>query len=208
MKITTISDTHSSYNRLWIQETDILIHSGDIDCQYSTQEFISFINWFRKQPAKYKILVAGNHDCWFEDHYNFVAQYCDEFNIIYLENSGCEIEGLKFWGSPYTPMFMNWAFMRNRGKDMFEIWKNIPKNLDVLITHGPPFGILDKNLENDCVGCEELLKKVKEVEPKYHLFGHIHGSQGILKKEKTTFINASVMNEDYVVVNQPVSITI
>ena len=86
------------------------------------------------------------------------------------------IDNITFWGSPYTPEFLNWAFMYPRGTSSKLYWNLIADNLDVLVTHGPPFGILDETAPGkEHLGCEELLNAVKEKEPRVHLFGHIHG---------------------------------
>jgi Icc-related predicted phosphoesterase len=124
-------------------------------------------------------------------------------NIIYLENSSVNLMGLNIYGSPYTPTFYKWAFMRDRGEPIRAIWNKIPENLDILITHGPPYGILDRNRDGVICGCEELLKAVKLKKPRYHVFGHIHNwGQEPLNIGPTTFINASVCNEDYAPLNK------
>jgi Icc-related predicted phosphoesterase len=85
-----------------------------------------------------------------------------------LENSSVLVNGLKIYGLPITPYFLGMAFNKRRGDEIKKVWKKIPSDTDIPITHGPPFGILDKN-----VGCEELLAKVIKVKPKLHVFGHI-----------------------------------
>ncbi|WP_143068767.1 metallophosphoesterase family protein [Kaistella treverensis] len=134
------------------------------------------------------------------NNYSFLNE-----NTFYLHNSSVEIDGLQIWGSPYPPTFFNWAFNVDRGKEIEKIWKDIPRDTDILITHGPPFGILDQTHSNQHVGCEELLKKIYKIQPQYHLFGHIHEAYGIFNTEKTTFINGSVLNEHYEMVNLPIT---
>ncbi len=191
MKTTIISDTHNDYIFLNLKPEDCLIHCGDIDIrnQVSLHEFN---NWLGKQPFKYKIVCAGNHDKYLESCGKESIQR-QLTNAIYLENSGTEIEGVKFWGSPITPTFLNWHFMCDRDK-ISKYWELIPSDTDVLITHGPCYNILDylpyKYGQDHHVGCEELLNKVKTICPKIHAFGHIHYSYGMQKIEKTTFINA------------------
>jgi Icc-related predicted phosphoesterase len=125
--------------------------------------------------------------------------------ITYLNDSGCEIDGVKFWGSPITPWFHNWAFNRMRGAEIKEHWNLIPDNTNVLITHGPPYGFGDRPFgKHDRVGCEDLMSVVNRVKPKLHVFGHIHGSAGEQFFNGTHFVNASVVNEIYSVVNSPV----
>lgn len=124
-------------------------------------------------------------------------------NTYYLCDTGVTISGINFWGSPITPTFFNWAFNRDRGKEMSKHWSRIPKNTDILITHGPPFGILDLSRYGLNVSCEDLLKKVKSIKPKCHLFGHIHEAYGLCKVSKSTFVNGSILDENYTIVNQP-----
>ena len=125
-------------------------------------------------------------------------------NCHYLCNSGVEIEGIKIWGSPITPTFFNWAFNEDRGKPIQKYWKMIPKNTGILVTHGPPNGILDKTTSNINAGCEELLKTVNKLKPKFHLFGHIHEAYGKETLNETTFINGSLLDINYNLANLPI----
>ena len=128
--------------------------------------------------------------------------------IIYLNDSGIEIDGITFWGSPITPWFFNWAFNRHRGEAIKKHWDLIPHNIDVLITHGPAHTILDKTTKGACAGCEGLLQKVQEIKPKVHICGHIHEAYGKTEKYGTVFINASILNEKYELRNHAASIDI
>jgi Icc-related predicted phosphoesterase len=119
-------------------------------------------------------------------------------NTIYLENDGITIDGVSFWGSPYTPEFLDWAFMYPRGKTAKRYWDQIPYGLDVLITHGPSRGILDQVAPgSEHLGCEELLKAVEAKKPKVHIFGHIDGGAGIFENGTTRFVNAAYLNGRY-----------
>jgi Icc-related predicted phosphoesterase len=128
----------------------------------------------------------------------------------YLCDSGINFEGVKIWGSPWTPTFLNWHFMKDRGLPIKEKWDLIPSDIDILVTHGPPHGILDKTEEGKFAGCEELKKAVRErVKPKIHCFGHIHEEGGggkSIEIDSTTFVNASVVDARYRHVNKAVSI--
>lgn len=127
-------------------------------------------------------------------------------NLHYLMNSEVVLDhGVRIWGSPFTPEFMNWAFMGTPAT-LKPIWDKIPSSLDILITHGPPYQILDRTMQGLSVGCPLLLEKVMAVKPKYHVFGHIHEGYGVREKNGVTFINASICNADYDLVNQPVVI--
>lgn len=112
-------------------------------------------------------------------------------NLHYLHDSGIEIEGVKIWCSPVLPTFMYMTFNRMKGPNIANHGLQIPKDVDILITHRPPSGILDKTFQNLNVGCHDLLISIEKGLPKYHIFDHIHESFGVFKNEKTTFINAS-----------------
>lgn len=188
IKIWHISDTHTFHNQLNVPDNiDIVIFSGDCsnpkDVYINEREVREFIDWFKKLNYKYKIFVAGNHDCSIERNFVNRADFIEN-NIIYLEHESVEIEGLNIFGSPYTPTFGNWAFMKAREK-IDRVWQIIPNNVDVLITHGPPKGVLDlsenKNHELEFCGCSALRKHVLDrIKPKLMCFGHIHNFQGIL----------------------------
>ena len=154
MKIIAISDTHGLHSQLKLPPGDILIHAGDISVKGTERETVGIMNWFSQQDFKHKILIAGNHDFYFERMPFEEINKMIPAGIIYLNDSGIEIDGITFWGSPITPEFMNWAFNRKRGNEIAKHWKLIPKNTDVLITHGPPFGKLDTNANNYKTGCE------------------------------------------------------
>lgn len=209
MKITIISDTHLDYSLLDLKSADILIHCGDIDV-YEQSDLWQFNNWLKKQPFKYIIVIGGNHDKYLEKQ-GMKSIQKSLTNAIYLENSGIEINGIKFWGSPMTPTFMNWSFMCERDK-IFKYWDMIDSDTKVLITHGPPYRTLDYTSYNYSkdhnVGCEALLERVKLLKPIIHCFGHIHYCYGTFKDKNTNFINASLMNEGYALVNKPIVVEI
>ena len=197
MQITTISDTNGFHHQLQLPGGDLLIHAGDVCNRGTQQEAANFIDWFEKQPYAYKVFIAGNHDFFFEHFTQQEIQKILPKNIFYLNDSGIEIEGIKLWGSPITPEFHNWAFNRKRGKEIEEHWKQIPFQTDILITHGPAFGILDTTFNNQNVGCIDLLTHIERVNTKYHIFGHIHESFGTLQNHNTTFINTSSLDFNY-----------
>ena len=197
MRLVIISDTHGQHDSLTLPEGDMLLHCGDFSTRGSLNEFISFFGWFKNQPFKHKVFIAGNHDGSLELDRNFALSLIKDTHVVYLENSLVELEGLKIYGSPVTPLYGNWAFMKNRGKDIRRYWQFIPQDLDILITHGPPYGILDFTARGVHAGCEDLEDIVGRVKPKLHLFGHIHEQAGQEVKGETTFINASVLDHRY-----------
>lgn len=205
-KIVCISDTHNLYGQIRVPDGDILIHAGDATNGGTIEEIKSFNCWFAGLPHRHKIFVAGNHDWLFETNRRQAESLLDA-GIVYLQDSSIEIENLKIYGSPWQPRFFNWAFNLSRGAEMREKWRLISAETDVLITHGPPHGILDTVARLDSVeltGCEDLRAKVAEINPQLHIFGHIHAGYGTFETNDTKFVNAAVCDEDYQPVNAPV----
>jgi Icc-related predicted phosphoesterase len=211
-RICFISDTHAQHMGLALPDADILVHCGDFSGHGTYMDAVRFAGWFGAQPHKHKIFIAGNHDLWLDqgphsvDIEFFIRGLAS--GVHYLRDSGIELEGLKFWGSPVQPRFFNWAFNRDRGADIAKHWDLIPYDTDVLITHGPPSGHCDEAPRDfpqlsERVGCADLLKKVKQVKPKIHAFGHIHYSYGNSYADGVHFINASICNEQYAPINKP-----
>ena len=216
MKITFISDTHAKHRQLYLEGGDLLIHAGDImNSGYNVQEIDDFCNWFESQNYETCAFIAGNHDRLFEDDPDQVAKIVNEYTINYMQDSeiifgGGERPFVKIYGSPWQPEFYNWAFNLPRcGEELGKVWNNIPESVDILVTHGPPQGHLDISgepwYEGD-LGCEILRHRVDTIKPKIHVFGHIHGSYGYKFHNGTHFINASVLNERYSVVNDPLTV--
>jgi len=210
MNIWHISDTHTFHDMLYVpKDIDMVIFSGDssnpYDPYHNEIEVRAFIDWYSKLPIKHKIFVAGNHDTSIEKGFVKVREFTEK-GIIYLENDSVEIEGFKIWGSPCTPRFGNWAFMKAREK-IDRLWQHIPDDTDILIVHGPPKGILDHSYSPEHVyercGCSALRKHVLfRVKPKLMCFGHIHNTkdvinQGILSLSgyETLFSNGSVVED-------------
>ena len=203
IRIVCISDTHGQHAKLSVPDGDILIHAGDFSAFGDTPiEVIDFNRWLGTLPHRYKVVIAGNHDWMFERHPGTARELLT--NAIYLENSGTELAGLKIWGSPVQPEFNNWAFNVARGAAIRRYWQMIPASTDVLITHGPPHGVLDTAHPTTAhLGCEELAEAVQKIRPMLHVFGHIHGGQGQLNSDGTLYVNASVVNEAYQLVHAP-----
>jgi len=151
MIIYHISDTHGFHDFLTVPKADLVVFSGD--CSISRDPFINeyqvhdFIDWFSEIDIKHKVFVAGNHDTSIEKGL-ITKKIFDDKGIHYLFNETIEIDGYKIWGSPYTPTFFDWAFMKPRNK-INRLWKTIPNDTDIVITHGPPmFRIEKKSLGN------------------------------------------------------------
>lgn len=208
MKIILLSDTHGRHHRITVPEGDMVIHAGDFSARGRKNEIEDFLNWFAGLPHRYKVFIAGNHDFLAENHPKEFLSLIPE-GLIYLNDSEVEIEGISIWGSPVQPWFYDWAFNRKRGSEIKQHWDLIPAYTQILVTHGPPFGVLDEVVgRKENVGCEELMKKVEKVRPMYHVFGHIHEAYGQKEQNGTIFINASNLNEHYEPVNAPVVIEI
>lgn len=188
MKIWHISDTHQYHDRLIIPKNiDLVIHSGDScnkrDPYKNENEMRGFLKWFSELDIEYKVFVAGNHDTCLEQGL-IKKENMAEMGIHYLFMDSVEIRGLKIWGSPFCPVYGNWAFMKKREDMMEKVWQFVPSDTDILVTHTPPKNILDytynystKNI--DICGCKSLQKKVREIEPLLHCFGHIHNCKDI-----------------------------
>jgi Icc-related predicted phosphoesterase len=218
-----ISDLHGYYPEL--DGGDLLIVAGDLTARDTFLEHSEFKYWLYQQQYRKKIVVAGNHD---GDLVNVPPNplYFSTFNIEtglqssyadYLCDSGTEFEGLKIYGSPWTPTFCDWYFMKDRGADIKEKWDLIPADVDILVTHGPPHGILDECYDYDSgkikhAGCEELYLKFyqERIRPKLHVFGHIHEGYGHIKHmmdmPTTQFVNASHVDKNYKPVNKPIRV--
>ena len=215
MKITCISDTHNQHLHIppdWLEGGDVLVHAGDISGRGSLKEVEEFLAWFNELPYTHKIMIAGNHDFWFEKMSTFAVNemLAEKYpNITYLNDSGVEIDGVKFWGSPVQPWFYDWAFNR-MGTDICRHWDMIPLDTDVLITHGPMKGILDMTLRGVSTGCPYLLEKSAEMTNlKLFVCGHIHEAYGKFEfPDGGVFVNASTLNFNYQVQNKPIVVEI
>jgi Icc-related predicted phosphoesterase len=188
MRIVCVSDTHGWHALTEIPDGDILVHGGDLTRRGALDNVAEFDRWLGALPHRHKVVIAGNHDFCFQEQPH--AARARLTNAIYLEDSGCEIEGLKFYGSPWTPIFFDWAFMLSE-EELDAKWALIPSGLDVLITHGPPRGIQDLTNRDDHAGSRTLLHRVYEVKPRLHVFGHIHEAAGRTDADGITFLNAS-----------------
>ena len=207
MRLVLISDTHSLHDEVTLPEGDVLIHAGDF-CGWGTPgELAHFCNWLRYQDFKHKLVIAGNHDRILQSDRTQAEWFLRQAGATYLEDSGVTIDGVSYYGSPWTPEFYNWAFMKKRGPEIDERWQLIPDDLDVLITHGPPAGILDLST-HERMGCEMLAQRVREKKPAIHVFGHNHTGYGFEADAGTAYYNVSQVNDMYDVVYKPVVIDV
>jgi Icc-related predicted phosphoesterase len=205
MKIVCFSDLHGQYSKKltkWFDNNpgDILLFAGDLQLNNFDYGF-KFLQWLNKLPYEYKIMIFGNHD----GNYHYTLQESIKYNNIkILNNESITINNINIWGSPYSVQFGNWWFMKT-DNELKEIYKSIPDNTNILLTHTPPFGILDKTISGANAGSKQLYNRILKLNNlKYHISAHIHEGYGIIKKNNITFINASVLNERYELVNSPI----
>lgn len=214
MRIVCISDTHNFHDQVKLPEGDVLVHSGDFTISGKMSELIPAANWLKKQLGRFREVVCtpGNHDfaC---QHFltmnHMRSLYEDVFaGIKYLQDESTIIDGVKFWGSPWQPWFMDWAFNLPRGSKLAEKWAAIPDDVNVLVTHTPPKTYRDW-VGQDRVGCLDLANRIQKLpDLRLHVFGHIHGGYGMTKVDGKKFVNASVVNEAYQVTNEPIVVEI
>lgn len=218
MRILAISDTHNKHLQIpsrFIENSDnsvdTIVHAGDVSSRGYKGEIIDFLKWYNELNFKNKILIAGNHDFYFEEGKpeDIAAMLAEYPNITYLNDSGVEIDGVKFWGSPVQPWFYNWAFNR-KGTDICKHWDLIPNDTCVLLTHGgfKNCGDLNKTKRGEHVGCPYLEYKINKLNHlKIFIHGHIHEGYGTFTTEKNVLaVNASLLNENYTMINEPIII--
>ncbi len=206
MKIICISDTHNQLSKMKIPEGDLLIHAGDATSMGTLQEVITFSKEFRALPHPHKVFVPGNHDWLFEEQ-ETLAREIMGLDVTVLIDQEITIQSTRIFGSPWQPTFCNWAFNVDRGKAIAKKWGQIPEQVDILVTHGPPHGILDFVITSEHCGCEELLKVVQKIQPHIHVFGHLHHGYGQVTLGKTQYVNASSCTEEYRPTNSPIIIS-
>lgn len=194
IRVVCISDTHGHHEALEVPDGDILIHAGDIshrtgDPFGERRDLDEFNTWLGTLPHPHKIVIGGNHDAFLERSRAVGPKYLT--NATYLQDDSVEVMGLKIYGSPMTPRCGNGAFHFKGLSTPERTWKNIPDDVDILVTHGPPKGILDTDAKGVSLGDAVLFERVQAVKPKLHVFGHIHEGYGQTVSGVTTFVNAA-----------------
>ena len=206
MRVAAISDTHGRRN--WeIPECDVFIHAGDMTAQGSLQETVVFAARLRKAmespggPA-HVIVVPGNHDGCFES-FPEAARGLFGANVHVLQDKTVVLDGVTFYGSPWTPPFMLWHFMAEESR-LASIFGDIPASVDVLVTHGPPHGILDPGWNVPHAGSIALAEAIAERRVRHHVFGHLHAAGGrMMRSGDTIFYNVAACDEAYKLVHEP-----
>mmetsp|Transcript_140 Transcript_140/g.439 ORF Transcript_140/g.439 Transcript_140/m.439 type:complete len:252 (+) Transcript_140:145-900(+) len=220
LRFVCISDTHGSVSagggELAVPDGDVLVHAGDFTTVGTLGEVQQFDDFLSTLPHPRKIVIAGNHDVTFDtpfykqqhDRFHFAFEQGDPRELLrhctYLQDSGTSVAGIKVWGSPWTPVFCDWAFNLPRGEQLRRKWDDIPDDTDIVITHGPAAGHGDL-CDNGCrAGCRDLLERLQHVKPKYLICGHIHEDYGVTHSGDTFYVNASTCNLYYEPVNRPI----
>lgn len=190
MRLVCVADTHLFERPEWpVPDGDVFVHAGDLLRGGSLPELVRAAAWIRSLPHAHKIVVAGNHDRCFERALApAIAQLGAD--IHYLQDAELDIDGVRFWGSPWQPQFHSWAFNLPRGEPLAARWAMIPSAVDVLITHGPPRGYGDRT-DGQHEGCDDLLAALGRAAPALHVFGHIHEDGGLWQRDQTTICNVT-----------------
>jgi Icc-related predicted phosphoesterase len=206
VRLVMLSDTHGCHREVDVPGGDILIHAGDFTLfSKSLKAIEDFNDWLEELPHKYRLVVPGNHEFFLEaapERRSLLS------HATVLINEGIDIDGLRIWGSPVTPLYGG-AFGLISPEDRKRLYARISEDTDILITHGPPYGILDVAPGSSIhSGCTELLHAVLRIRPRLHVFGHIHGAGGICTTEHTTFVNAALPGVDAEIERAPVMLDI
>ncbi len=207
MKIVVASDTHSLHGNVRISPCDVFIHAGDcMNTGRRLEELASFNEWLSLVPAPVKLLLPGNHDVLFQENLALAKSLLTNATVVIDER--VEVDGHLFYFSPWTPRFGPWGFGGTTIK-LREMWSRIPSDTEFLVTHGPPFGILDKNVVGQNCGCIELKNRLVQLPKlKHHVFGHIHEGYSTSFKHNIWFINASICDHRYRPINRPKEINL
>lgn len=197
MRCVLLSDTHNRHYSVKVPDGDVLVHAGDLTMRGTLSEIGEAIDWLVSLPHRHKLFIAGNHDFAFQESPEDARALVPP-ELTYLEDSGITIEGRRFWGAPWQPWFHDWAFNLSRGPELARCWQRIPEETEVLITHGPPFGILDRVTAGESVGCQDLTARLTALaELRIHAFGHIHEARGVLDWGGKRFVNAACCDRRY-----------
>jgi predicted phosphohydrolase len=188
VRVVCLTDTHHQFESLRVPDGDLLLHAGDHSRRGTVEELLAASQWLRALPHRHKVILAGNHDFCLREAGTTGPEMFE--GMTYLLDQATEVEGLRIYGSPWTPKFGGeWAYQVQRGQELAKIWERIPDNTQLLITHGPPAGIGDLTLRGERAGCQDLLDRVLQVKPLLHLFGHIHEGYGTVRQGETWFVN-------------------
>ena len=209
VRIVCVSDTHNRTDGLAVPDGDVLLHAGDLTGHGKPDELAQAVRWLTSLPHAHKIVVAGNHDFLLQDQPARARRLLAEVpGLVYLEDELATVAGLRIWGSPWQPWFYDWAFNLPRdGDELAAVWAQVPAGVDVLLTHSPAHGILDRTSRGDAAGCERLRAELARIRPRLHVCGHIHEAYGEMHVDGTHHVNASTCDLGYRPVQAPIVVT-
>lgn len=196
MNITLMSDTHALHGEIDVPDGDIFIFAGDMTHCRTARDVEDFNRFLGRLDHEHKIVIGGNHDHRLARDPEKARAMLSEG--IYLQDEEMVVEGVKIYGAPWQPIFNGRAcdaFALQRGEPLRKKWDLIPDDVDILVTHTPPAGILD--LDGPvCHGCLDLTETLQRVKPRYHVFGHVHSNHGMVKSNGTCYINCNIQGPD------------
>lgn len=225
IRIVCFSDSHGFHKDLDVNSffpADLLIFAGDLTMFGNPSEVQSFKDWFESINCPNKLLIPGNLDLTFDTNNlerfksrildnvdtnvkleTVKSTFLNDAKFIYAEHSTIEVLGLKIFASPYTPEFMDFAFQYKGAQDAKKIWSQIPSDIDILVTHGPPKGTCDQTQSGFHAGCDELYRRIQSIQPSLSVFGHIHEGHGHGKIGETLCCNVALVNPNRQIVHKP-----
>jgi Icc-related predicted phosphoesterase len=208
IRVCCVSDLHGHLPELPSHE--LLIVAGDI-CPATShhpkhqrawlQE--SFLPWLDRQ-SPHRVVVWGNHDLIGEDWPELVPH---DLRRWILTDRGVVLHGLKIWGSPWQLRFYDWAFNLSETQ-LAAKYAAIPDDVDIIATHGPPFGAGDLCVDGRRVGSPSLTEAIRRIKPKLVVTGHIHHSHGTHDLFGVPVVNAAICDEGYRPTGKPIVVDI
>ena len=209
MRIVVTSDTHGKHDDLPLLTGDVLIHCGDFCDGFKPDrlDLDRIDDWFGRQKFQHVLCTGGNHDFVAQDRDEEIGNKNDRVplfqNATYLVDSGITINGVKFYGAPWVPMLERWAYYLS-DEQLRDKWDQIPVDTDVLITHTPPWYLLDCTRDPTVhCGCSHLASRIADLNLKLHCFGHNHASYGRVEQDGMIYLNASAVNSEFDIANAP-----
>lgn len=208
-----ISDTHGCHQEvidgktvdLQITDGDVLVHCGDFSARGTVLNIVSFNEWMGKQSHRRKICGPGNHDCAVQINPSLSKGLLTNAELMIHEPF--DINGIPCFFTPWQPFYKNWSYNEKVDLTRKRLFDMIPDNVEILFSHCPPYGYLDKGFQAPHVGDKMLLERIRELKKlRYVVFGHIHNGRGSVQNNGITFINCSLLNDRYELKNKPVVI--